>query len=120
MLLFQRVSWKEPQEEEDKSHFPALIYGGEWGEQILSHKTPLVRSSGGKPEREVQVRHSIFLNNLQAGKACEFITNLIVHNHGGKEKLVQKQRIYCTSAPTKSMSFIIVIQSHEKLKAFFS
>lgn len=88
-------------------------------EQILSHETPLVGSTGGKPEREVQVGHSIFLNNLQAGKVTEFITNGIVRNSDRKEKLAQKGRIYCNSAPRKSMSFIIVIHSHEKLKAFF-
>lgn len=88
-------------------------------EQILSHKTPLERSSGGKPEREVLVMHSIFLNNLRARKVTGFITNVIVRNHDRKEKLVQKGRIYCTSAPRRSTSFIIVIRRHEKLKAFF-
>lgn len=53
----------------------------------------------GSLKGKVQVGHSIFLNNLQAGKVSEFITNLIVRNHDGKEKLVQKERIYCTSAP---------------------
>lgn len=40
--------------------------------------------------KEVQGRHSIFLNNLQAGKVSEFITNLIVCKRD--RKVSQKAR----------------------------
>lgn len=68
--------------------------------------------------KEVQGRHSIFLNNLQAGKVSEFIINLIVCKRD-RRKLVKKRVIYCTLDLRKSVRFISGIRGHEKLKAFF-
>lgn len=81
-------------------------------EKLLSHKTPLVRSSGGKPEREVQVGHSIFLNNLQEGKVSSL--QMLLSITTTEKKSIQRERIYCTSAPGKRTSFIIIIRRYRR------